>query len=54
MEDKLKELKEQFCKFYCKYSNDKYIRDEEYGYYFYPCEYYQVDEYIRFIRDDIK
>lgn len=43
MEDKLKELKENFCKFYCEDSDKKLY-----------CEYCQVDEYIRFIRDDIK
>ena len=41
MEDKLLELKEQFCKWYCP------KKDEE------LCFDCQLEEYIRFIRDDI-
>jgi len=54
MEDKLLELKEQFCKFYClnKITGiedyDGYLLDKQF-----VCKICQIQEYIKFIRDEI-
>jgi len=53
MEDKLLELKEQFCKLYCLNKIgiedwDGYLLDKQY-----VCHLCQINDYIKFIRDEI-
>jgi len=50
MENKLLELKEQFCKWYCPNKNGL-----DYGgiHFDHPCDFCMISEYITFIRDEI-
>jgi len=49
MEDKLSELKEQFCNYYCLNKNGL---DYEGIHFDYPCDFCMIKDYITFIRDE--
>jgi len=54
IENNLLELKEQFCNFYCPNKNEfdyrnEFICESVYD----PCDYCMIDEYIKFIRDEL-
>lgn len=52
MEQKLIELKEQFCKWYCSNKEIDVLLEE--GTINDTCSLCMVEEYIRFIRDEVK
>lgn len=49
IENKLISYKENYCRHYCEYLNTSILIENRV---IYPCDYCQLDEYIRHIRDE--